>query len=102
MDLASWIESHFLTCSFKEVSGVDCLGCGLQRSLICILRGDLYGSIRYYPPLLFFISYVVVIILYLTNVIQIFSDRIRHMTYAFLTIVVLSYILKGFFWGLRS
>ena len=99
MDFASWIETHYVTCTFKEISGFDCLGCGLQRSFVCLLRGDLYGSIRYYPPLLFLISYVVVIILYLTNSIQIFSDRIRHMTYALLVIVVLSYILKGFFWA---
>ena len=102
MIIADFLEQHFAACSIKAATGIDCLGCGMQRSIVCLLRGDLYGSIRYYPPLLFFISYVFVIILYLTNVIHIFSDRIRHMTYALLTIVVLSYILKGFFWGLRS
>ena len=102
MIFADFLEQHFATCSIKEATGIDCLGCGMQRSIICLLRGDLYGSIRYYPPLLFLISYIVVVILYLTNLLQVFSDRIRHMTYALLTIVVLSYILKGFFWGLSG
>ncbi|MFM7619415.1 MAG: DUF2752 domain-containing protein [Bacteroidota bacterium] len=100
MDIASWIESFFLTCSFKEVSGIDCLGCGLQRSLVSILRGDLYGSVRYYPPLIFLIIYFLLLTVYLTTNTIISSELLRKSTYSLLTIVLLSYIYKGIFFGL--
>jgi hypothetical protein len=97
MSFVDFLEQHLVACSFKEATGLDCLGCGMQRSIVCILRGDFYGSIRYYPPLLFFIIYILSISLHLASLVHIPTDRIRHMTYALLVIVILSYILKSLF-----
>ena len=101
MDFASWLEHHYLTCSFKEVSGIDCLGCGMQRSFVSLLRGDIYESVLYYPPLLFLIVYFSAISLYSLNILKLKSDTLTRMTYALLTIVLLSYIFKGIFFGLN-
>ena len=102
MDVASWIESHFLTCTFKELSGYDCLGCGLQRSLVCLLRGDLYGSVRYYPPLFFLISYFIILLIFVSSKSIVSSFFLRQSTYTLLVIVILSYIFKGVFFGLAN
>lgn len=40
------------TCNFRELTGVYCAGCGLQRSVVALLRGDLYKSMMLYPALI--------------------------------------------------
>ncbi len=43
-------------CWFKQTTGIDCLGCGLTRSLSCGLRGMLAESFRYHPFGLFILA----------------------------------------------
>ena len=50
--IAGWLESHMMPCFYKQISGIDCPGCGMQRSFVFLLRGDLLASIRAYPALL--------------------------------------------------
>ncbi len=50
--IISWLESHMHSCIFKEHLGIDCPGCGLQRSVVALLKGDLLESIFLYPALL--------------------------------------------------
>lgn len=50
--LVSWLEQNMLPCYFKYFFGIDCPGCGLQRSTILLLKGNLWESIQMYPPLL--------------------------------------------------
>ena len=49
--IADWLEGHQGTCLIKSTTGVDCPGCGLQRSFIALLRGDLHEAWHMYPPL---------------------------------------------------
>jgi hypothetical protein len=51
-----WLKEHLLTCPSKHLLHFDCPGCGLQRSIIALIEGDLSQSLRLYPatvPLLF-------------------------------------------------
>jgi len=51
-----WLKNHMLTCPSKHFFHFDCPGCGLQRSIIALLEGDLVKSIQLYPatiPILF-------------------------------------------------
>ncbi|EDM37458.1 hypothetical protein PBAL39_09951 [Pedobacter sp. BAL39] len=43
-------DNFFLTCPFKYLTGYDCPGCGFQRSLLALLKGDLQQSLHLYPP----------------------------------------------------
>jgi hypothetical protein len=52
LSVITWLESHQSTCSFREMTGIECPGCGLQRSILALLRGDLAGSILQFPALL--------------------------------------------------
>jgi hypothetical protein len=56
----SWLQNHLLPCPFKYITGVDCPGCGFQRSVIALIQGNLHQSLLLYPaaiPLLMFFSY---------------------------------------------
>ena len=59
------IEDHMLTCSFKSATGMDCPGCGFQRSFLALIKGNFYESIILYPALIPFIATVLLLILQL-------------------------------------
>jgi hypothetical protein len=47
-----------LPCLVKKYFGIECPGCGIQRSFLKLIQGDILGSIQQYPgliPLLFLI-----------------------------------------------
>ncbi|MCT4582002.1 MAG: DUF2752 domain-containing protein [Flavobacteriales bacterium] len=51
-----------LKCHWKETFGVECMGCGFQRSLMALLEGDFLTSLSLFPatiPLLFTFVYTV-------------------------------------------
>lgn len=47
-----WLERHLFPCAFKSFFGIDCPGCGFQRSVISLLKGDLAASFHFYPATL--------------------------------------------------
>ncbi|MDP9047591.1 MAG: DUF2752 domain-containing protein [Bacteroidota bacterium] len=56
----SWLQDHLLPCPFKYLTGIDCPGCGFQRSVIALIQGNLYKSLQLYPaaiPLMLFFAY---------------------------------------------
>lgn len=56
----NWLQNHLLPCPFKYLTGIDCPGCGFQRSVVALLQGDLHQSFQLYPPaipLLLFFAY---------------------------------------------
>ena len=55
-----WLQGHLLPCPFKYLTGIDCPGCGFQRSVIALIQGDLQKSFLLYPaaiPLILFFLY---------------------------------------------
>lgn len=57
--LVNWLQNHLIPCPFKYLTGIDCPGCGFQRSILALGQGDLDKSLALYPPaiplLLFFV-----------------------------------------------
>jgi hypothetical protein len=59
-DMLQWLRGHQLTCPSKSWLHMECPGCGLQRSFLALLEGDLQQSLRLYPatlPLLFVLAF---------------------------------------------
>jgi hypothetical protein len=55
MDLIHFLETHLFSCSVKSLTGLNCPGCGMQRAMIALLRGDLPGSLSCNPTLIPFL-----------------------------------------------
>lgn len=53
------MEEYMLPCMNKKLFGIECFGCGTQRSLMLLLKGDFVGAFNMFPAifttLLFFI-----------------------------------------------
>lgn len=61
--MTDWLEHHLFTCFFKSHFGMECPGCGMQRALIALLRGDISGSLDYHAALIPFILTIASLIL---------------------------------------
>jgi len=48
--LLPWLKTHLLACPIKQHLGIDCPGCGFQRSVLALFEGDLLNSFKLYPP----------------------------------------------------
>ena len=46
------LEKYMFPCLSKTLFGIECLGCGFQRSLVLFLQGDFSASFKMYPALL--------------------------------------------------
>lgn len=62
VEIISYLETHLLQCPTKKLIGIDCLGCGFQRSFLLLVKGDLIESFLIYPaliPLLLMFGYLI-------------------------------------------
>jgi len=50
LSIISFLEKHLLSCPWKKM-GIDCMGCGMQRSLIHLLKGEFIEGFYMYPPI---------------------------------------------------
>lgn len=92
--LANWIESHQQTCFYKKFLGVECPGCGMQRSFMELLRGNIAESLALFPAL---IPTIILIGYLMMHLIFKYKNGANILKYLFIintTMVVLSYIYK--------
>lgn len=64
LNIIKWLEAHQLPCLFKAITHIDCPGCGIQRSLLLLIRGDIPGSFKIYPALIPIILLIAFLILH--------------------------------------
>jgi hypothetical protein len=94
LDITNWLQNHLLTCPFKKLTGIDCPGCGFQRSIIALIRGNMKESIHLYPaaiPLLITALFVLLAIKFKVDSRNIIKKTLYMVTG---TIIMISYILK--------
>lgn len=48
---ATSMEDYMLPCLNKEVFGVDCPGCGLQRAIALLFQGEFTAAFVMYPAI---------------------------------------------------
>ena len=63
--MINWLEHHLFSCFFKSHFGIDCTGCGIQRSLIALLKGNIIESFQYHAAVIPFIVTIIILIVQL-------------------------------------
>lgn len=94
MGLINWLEHNMLACPYKKYFGFDCFGCGMQRSLLALLRGDILESFYLYPVL---VPMVFMILFLIAHLIFKFKHGATFLKYNFIfvvSIVVINFIVK--------
>lgn len=50
------LEDFMLPCFFKQLTGLDCIGCGMQRAIASVFRGELITAFEIYPAIYPFLT----------------------------------------------
>lgn len=45
------MEEFLLPCLNKQLFGFDCLGCGAQRALVLVFKGEFLSAFKMYPAI---------------------------------------------------
>lgn len=94
--LLHWLEHHLLSCPIKRLTGIDCPGCGFQRSILALLHGDLTKSIQLYPATIPILAMAVFTLLHLKFDFKNGALIIKIFYIAATLIIVIKYIYKIF------
>jgi hypothetical protein len=89
-----WLETHLLACPFKKLTGIDCPGCGLQRSFVALLKGDIGTSLKFYPATLPIMALMIFTLLHLKLEFKNGALIIKGMYILATAIILISYIYK--------
>ncbi len=95
--IITFLEQHLFTCSYKSFLGVECPGCGMQRALIALLRGDLILSLKMNASLIPFLFTFFYTIIHLTIG---FNNGARNIVWFFsitVAVMVVNFVLKIIF-----
>lgn len=90
----TWLEQHMLPCPVKSHLHIDCPGCGSQRSIIALLRGDIAEAWNLYPPGIFLVLTMLVLILHLTFGLKHGALLLKLLTITTVSVTVVNYIYK--------
>lgn len=80
------MEEYMLPCMNKKLFGIDCFGCGTQRSLALLLKGDFIGAFNMYPAIFTTLLFFVVVGLH-------FIDKSRNYHKAIISLAVINAII---------
>ena len=88
------MEELLLPCLNKQLFGIECYGCGGQRALLLLIRGDLRGAWFMFPaiyPLLILLAFVIFNLFYKFQ--AAFYIKIGLIIFT-ASIMIISYLLK--------
>ncbi len=94
MGLISWLENNMLACPYKKYFGMDCFGCGMQRSFVALLKGDFVESFHQYPALIPMILMFLFLIIHLIFKFKNGGTWLKYMFIFVVSIVVINFIFK--------
>jgi Protein of unknown function (DUF2752) len=88
------LEDYMLPCLNKQLFGIECLGCGIQRAAVLLFKGEFIAAFKMYPAIysLFILVAFLLLNLFLkfkyAGPIKIFLISLN------VAIIVISYIIK--------
>lgn len=88
------MEEYMLPCLNKQLFGIDCLGCGIQRATVLLFKGEYVAAFHMYPAI--YTLFLMAGFLAATLVIRIpYAKQIKYGLIALnLAIIVVSYFFK--------
>ena len=88
------LEEYMLPCLNKKIFGIDCLGCGMQRSLIMIFRGEFAAAFSLYPAIYTIILMLAILALHLKFKFKYGAKIILALFVINMSIIIINYISK--------
>lgn len=88
------MEEYMLPCMSKSLLGIDCMGCGLQRSLLLVLRGDFVAAFEMFPAIYTSILFFLFLGLHLIDTKRAYHKIVISLAIVNAVIMIISYFYK--------
>lgn len=88
------LEDYLLPCLNKKMFGIDCLGCGIQRSIIHLINGEFTKAYYMYPAIYTLILLAVFLLLNIKYKFKNSRKIIITLATINVLIIVISYFIK--------
>ena len=79
-------EQYMIPCFNKTLFGVECMGCGTQRSLFLLLQGEFAEAFFMYPP-------IYTVLLFFASIGLHYLDKSRNYSKIIITLAILNAII---------
>lgn len=87
-------EDYMLPCLNKKLLGIECFGCGFQRSLVFVFQGEFIAAFKMYPAIYTLILFAAFLILNMFYKFK-YAEKIKLILVVLnVVIIVTSYIIK--------
>ncbi len=94
ISFVEWLEKNQSPCFWKRTCGIECPGCGMQRAIIALLKGNIWESILIYPaliPTFFLLSFLILHLIFKFKK----GAKVILISFIFVvSIIVINFILK--------
>lgn len=83
-----------LPCLNKKLFGIDCMGCGMQRSVVLIFHGEFTAALFMYPAIYSLIALFVYILINIFFKFKHSNKIIGILAILSVSIIIISYLIK--------
>ncbi len=87
-------EDYMLPCLNKKLFGIECMGCGLQRSISLLIQGEFIAAFKMYPAIYSLILLLMVIIFNSVKPFKLSNKIITILGVITVSIIIGNYALK--------
>ena len=90
----SKLEDYMLPCLNKTVLGIECAGCGFQRSIALLIQGDLIQAFLMYAAIYPILGLVGIIVTNIFFKLKNYNKIITILAILTITFIICNYIIK--------
>ncbi|MBT8267159.1 MAG: DUF2752 domain-containing protein [Bacteroidia bacterium] len=87
-------EDYMIPCFWKKNFNIECMGCGIQRSLSLIFQGEFIAAFKMYPAIYTLIILFVFLVLHIKFQFKLGSKILLALFILNVSIIIISYLLK--------
>ena len=88
------LEDYMLPCLSKTLLGLECLGCGFQRSFVLLIQGNFIDAFKMYPAIYTLLGLFLFVMIDLKLKYKHSKKIISRLAYLNLSIMIINYIVK--------
>jgi hypothetical protein len=88
------LKEYMLPCLSKTFFGIECLGCGFQRSFLLLINGNFIDAFKMYPAVYTLLGLFIFILINFKAKFKHSKKIISRLAYLNLSIMIVSYLIK--------
>jgi len=88
------MEEYMLPCMFKQTIGVDCIGCGIQRSFNFLIHGEFINAFTIFPAIYTTVLFLISIALFVFDKRHNYQKLVICLAVINAVIMTVSYVYK--------